>query len=89
MPINYNLPLDKKNYKNSLYDVLVKNGIEFESFEDSFFAEKANEDVFEFLNKEIVLGRKRVGFDSKGKVLEVTYSYYDTSLKNYIMKFNV
>lgn len=89
LPINYNLPLDKKNYKNSLYDVLVKNGIEFESFEDSFFAEEANEDVFKFLNKGIVLGRKRIGFDSKGKVLEVTYSYYDTSLKNYIMKFNV
>lgn len=89
LSIKHNLPLDKNSYKNSLYDVLVQNGIEFERFEDSFFAEEANEEVSEFLNKKIVLGRKRVGFDQKNKALEITYSYYDTSLKNYMMKFNV
>lgn len=87
-PLSLNLSLDKSDYENSLYNTLDELGIFLSSFEDHFFATMAPDEVKEFFNEDIVLGRKRFSYDDKEQLMELSVAYYNSKEQNYIMKLN-
>lgn len=87
-PIELNLSLKEEGYKTSLYDTLEKKGIVLSNFEDYFFATLSPEDVKAFLNKDVVLGRKRFSYDENFKLIEYSVAYYNSDEQEYIIKLN-
>lgn len=80
--------MKEEGYKTSLYDTLEKKGIVLSNFEDYFFATLSPEDVKAFLNKDVVLGRKRFSYDENFKLIEYSVAYYNSDEQEYIIKLN-
>jgi Transcriptional regulators len=76
----------------SIYMFLYKNKYLIHRFEDFFFTTTADTVVAEALSiaeGTALLGRKRITFDTKDKVIEVSMAYYNTDLHPYQINYFV
>lgn len=80
---------DENNF--SLYMQLFRSGYNINKFHDEFFVDYPSIEVSKELNLngEPLLGRKRMTFDSSGKIIEVSIAQYNTRIHNYLIKYNV
>jgi Transcriptional regulators len=85
------LPQINNDEDFSLYMFLYKHNYLISHFNDDFFVEFPSKSILKSLNLENgpVLGRKRMSFDHNNKVVEVSFSRYNTRLHSYQIQYDV
>lgn len=75
----------------SLYKWLADSGMEVLSFSDSFKVVPLTDKVKSYLNtsESHVLCRVRKAIDAKGRIIEVSYGYYDSERMPYIIEYEI
>lgn len=77
--------------EESIYNWLSNHGYDVNGFEDSFQLSLAREEVTKLLNKKEskMLLRIRKSKDAEGKIIEVSYGYYNSEIHPYIIKYEI
>lgn len=85
------LPKDPEVFVNSLYDMLYQQGVRFYRFKDEFGISVPEQNVAELLEveKQPLLQRERYSYDSRDRLVEYSFAYYNTEIHKYIVNFNM
>lgn len=77
--------------ENSIYRLLSTHHLEVASFKDEFEVVQVSSDIQSLLHldKDAVLKRKRLSMDASGKLVEISYGYYNTQVKPYIIEYEI
>ncbi|HLR64383.1 MAG TPA: GntR family transcriptional regulator [Pseudogracilibacillus sp.] len=90
IPGEVDLPDDVEKFQDSLYEIMYKQGFEFQSFEDQFGVEVPDHFVAEKLEiaAQPLLQRTRFSYDEAGQVVEYSVAFYNTDMHKYVVKLD-
>lgn len=77
--------------KFSIYMLLYNNGIEIKGMKDEFYVDYPQLKIMEALGlkNDPVLGKKRMAYDTEKRVVEISYTQYNTRLANYEIELDI
>lgn len=91
LPSTLPIPTIKNQNDFSLYMYLYQHNYLVSSFNDDFYVEFPQTDILKNLHLEEgpVLGRKRISYDMNNKIIEISYSRYNTRKHHYQIQYKV
>lgn len=90
IPGEVQLPEAIEDFQDSLYEIMYKQGYEFQSFEDQFGVGVPEEFVAEKLKieQQPLLQRIRFSYNEQDEVVEYSVAYYNTDMHKYVVKLD-
>ena len=91
LPGDLDIPQFEDDNQFSVYTTLFKNHYTIESFRDEFYVDYPSLQILSELQIKNgpVLGRKRITYGPQEKVIEISYSQYNTKMAHFISEYNI
>lgn len=91
LPGNLHISETKDDNKFSIYMNLFKNNYLISQMRDEYYVNEPTEEIQEKLRmgNQPLLGKKRTTYSTDGKVIEITYSNYNTNMQHYCVEYNI